>query len=85
MRLTVRKGFISQHTKNTLIIFDTEKSLLYTFNSTAKFIFQKLQKGIQLDQIPLLITKEFKITEKKARKDTEEFIKILEKKGIVDK
>lgn len=70
---------------NSITIFDAEKSLLYTFNNTATFIFDKLKRGIDSKKIITDLAKEFEITEKKAAKDFDEFINTLKSKKLIKK
>lgn len=85
MKLRIRKGLINQRAGNTLIIFDTDKSLLYTFNKTAKFIFESLRKGMTIDSIVKQLTKEFDVSATQAKKDIDRLISTLIKKRIVEK
>lgn len=82
MKLKIQKGYVTQRIGDKITIFDAENSLLLTFNSTATFIFDRLKKGIETEKIITLLTKEFKVTESKAKKDIEEFTKTLITKGL---
>ena len=68
-----------------ITIFDAEKSVLLTFNNTATFIFDQLKKGVDTKKIITELANEFKITEEKAKKDADEFIKTLLLKGLAKK
>lgn len=82
MQINIKKGFINQRTKNSIIIFDTEKSVLLTFNNTATFIFDRLKKGLDDKKIIDDLISEFEVTEEIAKKDINDFIKTLLSKGL---
>ena len=71
------KGHITQHTDNSIVIFDTKKSILHTLNNTAMYIFDKLKKGANIEKIVLDFSKDFGVSEKKAEQDITEFIDML--------
>ena len=81
-KIKILKGNITQRTKDSIVIFDAEKSLLQTFNATATFIFDRLKSGEEVKEIARELTKEFDITEKKAEQDIRDFIQILISKGF---
>ncbi|PIZ96237.1 MAG: hypothetical protein COX79_05575 [Candidatus Levybacteria bacterium CG_4_10_14_0_2_um_filter_36_16] len=85
MKIKIVKGFITQRMGDKITIFDAEKSVLLTFNNTATFIFDQLKKGVDTKKIITELANEFKITEEKAKKDADEFIKTLLLKGLAKK
>jgi len=82
-RFKIHKGFITQKMGSKLIIFDAEKSVLYTLNETAAYIFSKLKLGWEEKKIVESMAKRYKIEEKKAEKDVGELLTDLEKKKII--
>lgn len=83
-KLKFRKGFISQKTGSKITIFEGEKSLLYTLNNSASLIFENLKKGKDKDKIITLMLKKYDIDVKEARKDYDDFIANLKKKGFIE-
>lgn len=81
----INKGFIVQKMGKDLVIFDGEKSVLYTFNETAAFIFQKLKKGLTDKEIAKVLAKKYKIGEAEAAKDAKDLIRDLLDKKIIKK
>lgn len=79
----INKGFIVQKLGEKTVIFDGEESVLYTFNETASFIFQKLKLGLEKEEIVKRIAKRFNVQEVRARKDFDELIKDLLNKKII--
>ncbi|MCL4339326.1 PqqD family protein [Patescibacteria group bacterium] len=79
----INKGFIVQKLDDTTVIFDGEKSTLYTFNSTATFIFQKLKSGNDRRKIVSLLARKYGISEKKAQNDFNMLLTDLLSKKII--
>jgi hypothetical protein len=79
----INKGIIVQKLDKKTVIFDGEKSLLFTFNETASHIFNLLKKGKTEEEISASLVKRYEITEKMAEKDLKEIITDLRKKKII--
>ncbi len=79
----INKGFIVQKLDNKTVIFDGEESVLYTFNETASFIFQKLKKGFNDKEIIKAVVKKYKVKETRVANDLKEIIADLRKKKII--
>jgi len=77
------KGLIQQKLGDKTVIFDGEESVLYTFNETASFIFQKLKLGWEEEKIIKTLVKKYQIKEKRAEKDVNDLISDLLKKKII--
>ncbi len=83
MRYSINKGVIVQKMGNKTVIFDGEASVLYTFNETASFIFQKLKLGWELAEIEAAMVKRYGISPEKARADLSALLGDLSAKKIV--
>ncbi len=83
MKYKIKKGFIIQKLDEKAVIFDSEESILYTLNETATFIFQKLRRGLDKEQIIQALVKKYQIEEKRASEDVDEFIFALKEKKII--
>lgn len=80
----VLKGFISEKLdKDKTMIYDQDRSLLFTFNKTATFIFEKIKKGFDDRKIIEELLKKYNVEEKIARKDVVAIIKKLKVKKII--
>lgn len=79
----INKGFVIEKIEKKITIFDPEESVLYTFNETASFIFQKIKSGLDKNEIIKKIIKRYQISREKAEKDFEELISDLKKKKII--
>jgi len=80
---SIKKGFIVQKLGNKTVIFDGEKSLLYTFNETASFIFAKLKKNWTVRQIIDGMVKKYQQKPEKITADVRQNIKELKAKKII--
>lgn len=83
MKHKINKGLISQQLEDKTVIFDSNKSILYTFNETASFIFKKLKQGHEERVIIKDVVKRYQIKEEKAKKDLKELVSDLKKKKII--
>ncbi len=83
MKYKINKGFIVQKIGNNLTVFDGEKSDLISFNGVGTVIFEKIKKGWDADRIVEEIMNKYSVDEKRAKKDTEEFIMQLKKNKII--
>ena len=83
MKYKANKGLIDQKLENKTVIFDSDESILYTFNETASFIFKKLKKGLSEEEIIQNLVKRYYIKEEKVKKDFRELISELKKKAII--
>ena len=81
-KIIIIKGIVSQKTGNSITIFDTENSLLYKFNGTATFLFERIKKGDDYKIIIEDMIKKFSIDKSLAEKDLTLFIDELISKGI---
>ncbi len=81
-------GFDMFKTEVTLsdsgFLFDHSTGLTYSLNPTGQFIFLKLQSGLEPEKIITLITEEFAVDEITARKDMDDFYRLLKEMGIVE-
>lgn len=83
MKYKINKGFIVEEEDGNTVIYDSSNSVLYTFNSTASYIFKRLKQGKKQKEIVNLMVKQYKITEKKATEDFDDLISKLLKNKII--
>ncbi len=83
MKYKINKGIISQKLDEKMVIFDGEESVLYTFNETASFIFQKLKRGWPEEKIIDSLVKKYQVKEERVRKDFKELVDDLKRKKII--
>ena len=82
-KIKINKGFIIQKMDNMITIFDGEKSVLYTFNKTATFIFEKIKSGLEPEKIIEDMRKKYAIKKDRAKKDLDELVNDLISKKII--
>ena len=83
MKITVNKGFISRKLGGKTVIFDGEKSLLFTLNETATLIYKKLVYGWDINQISDFLVKKYGLNKKQADKDIRNLVSDLQRKKII--
>lgn len=83
MKYKVNKNCIFQKLDNSLVGFDIDNSILYSFNETAEFIFKKLKKGIDEKEIAVLLAQKYEVDPKTALKDITRLLKDLKKNKIL--
>lgn len=83
-KFKIDQGIIAQKTGGKITIFDGEKSILYSFNDSASFIFNKIKMGKNKEIIIASMIKKYKIDKDTAQNDLEEFINDLKKRKIID-
>ena len=77
------KNFVIDKVDGKTTIFDVEGSVFYSFNETGSYIFSLLRKHKKKEEIINLLVKKYKISEKKARGDVDDFVKKLQKNKIL--
>lgn len=83
MKYKLNKGFITQKLDEKTVIFDGSSSILYTFNKTASYIFEKIKKGWETEKIIDQIVKSYPVKREQAEKDFMELVSDLKKKKII--
>ncbi len=81
----INKGHIIEKLENKIIIFDGEKSVLYTLNETASFIFRKIRLSWEKEKIITSLIEKYGIKREKAQVDFEDLLKDLLSKKIITK
>jgi len=65
-------------------IFDPENGISYTVNETGLFVLQKLQQGMQQDEIIKELCDEYNVSSEQGRSDLEHFVAMLEALDLVN-
>jgi len=82
-KFKINKGFITQKLGKKLVVFDSKKSVIYTLNETASFIFQKIKSGWNKEKILNKIEEKYDVTSKRAMKDYDKIIADLLNRKIL--
>ena len=83
MKYKVNKGFITQKLDNKTVIFDSDNSVLYSFNETASYMFSKIKIGWEKEKIIEQIIKQYLVKKERAEKDFIQLVSDLKKKKIL--
>jgi len=83
MKYKVNKGFITQKLDNKTVIFDSDNSVLYSFNETASYMFCKIKIGWEKEKIIEQIIKQYLVKKERAEKDFIQLVSDLKKKKIL--
>ncbi len=79
----MNKGFIVQKTGIETTIFDSDDSILYTFNNVGADILEQIKRGNELEKIVIKIVKKYQIEKEKAKKDVTDFMQELLRLKII--
>ena len=82
-KIKINKGFITQKSGKKLTIFDPEASIVYSFNETAAFIFERIKRDSTVGEIIEKVCKKYDVSKDKAQSDVSEFLNTLVKNKIV--
>jgi len=82
MKYKINNDIITHRIDNLLVGIDSKKSLLYTFNETAEFIFNKVKLGWEEEKIVLTLAKKYEVTLPTVKKDVKALIKDMIKNKI---
>lgn len=81
-KILIKKHFVEEKIEGGTTLFDVETSTFYSFNESGSLIFGLLKKGKPVDYIASSLVKKYSISEKKAKKDVDDFIDELLKNKI---
>ncbi len=87
--MKVKKDFIVRRVMDDVILVpvgssDSKFNGLITTNELGAFIWKRITKGYDTDEIVKAILNEYDTNEQQARSDVEEFVATLRKNGIIE-
>lgn len=86
MRINKSRNIASRVINNEAYIVVPGQSMLYRLNEVGTFIWEILKEdGIEKNEIINKVKEEYDVSVLRAKKDIDEFISNLMKKGILDK
>lgn len=83
MRYKIRNNLIIGRNNGKIDIFIPEKSIVFSLNETASFIFEKIKKGIDNKIIIKSLTKKYCIEDEQALIDLKSILQIFKKKKLI--
>jgi len=84
IRYKIKKGLVVNTIGQRITIFDSEQSLLYSFNTSASYVFKKIKQKKTSEEIVKGLVKKFSIKNEKAQKDFDLLINDMKKKKIIE-
>jgi hypothetical protein len=86
--LKIKDGFLLKEVAGNFVVVPVGSNLvdfsaMITINETGAFLWEHLQNETNIEALVEKLTKEYDIDKETARKDTEEFIKILAENNII--
>lgn len=83
MKYKVNKNIVLQKIDKGIAAFDVDRSLLYTFNETAGFIYKKIKQGWEEEKIVLALAKKYDAVLPTIEKDVKVLVKDMLKNKII--
>lgn len=83
VKIKINKNLLFEKIDDQLVCFDSDKSIIYYFNNTAKEIFLLIKKNKTKKEIVDIFLKKYQINEKQLVNDIEFFLNELRKKKII--
>lgn len=77
------KDLVVDKIDGEISIFSIDDSTLYSFNKSGSDIFEMIKKGQNKKTIAKIMSKKYDISEKKAEKDVDDFLRNLSKNKII--
>lgn len=65
-------------------IVNTKTSMMHELDETATFIWQQISKKTDSSKVVEKLCKVYDVSESKAKKDVEDFLNLLVKKGLIE-
>ncbi len=82
-KIKINSGFLFEEINDQLVCFDSNRSIIYYFNETAKEIFLLIKKNKTKIEIIELFLKKYQVEKNNFVKDFESFLNDLKKKKII--
>ena len=80
--MKLKKGIILQKLGDTFVAYDNENSIMHELNEEGYLILSGIENGKKKAQIVKSIVESFKVSKSEAKKDLEDFLKVLKKKNL---
>lgn len=83
MKYQINKDLLIEEVNKETMIYDSDRSIFYSFNDTARFIIKDIKSGKAIEEIVVRLTEKYGIEKTKAKNDLNEFLDLLLSKKIV--
>ena len=82
-KFKIRKSTLKTKIEDTLVILNTDSGKYIELNPSASFIFEQIEKGMNVEEIEEEITKIYEVKRELVTSDLNTFIKEATKVGII--
>ncbi len=83
MKYQINKDLLIEEVDKETMIYDSDRSIFYSFNDSARFIIKDIKSGKAIEEIVTRLTKKYGIEKTKAKNDLDEFLRLLLNKKII--
>lgn len=85
--MKLKEGFILREVASQTVVLptgsDLDLNMMITLNSTGKFLWERLEKGAEVDELVNALLSEYDVDEATARASVESFVGKLESNGFL--
>lgn len=86
--MKLKHGFIMREIAGEIIVVpsgdELNLNMMITLNGTGKFLWQHLEKGVEMDELVQEMLKEYDVDEQTARAGAERFVNKLKERGFLE-
>tara|TARA_B100000989_G_scaffold129691_1_gene96328 strand:+ start:222 stop:479 length:258 start_codon:yes stop_codon:yes gene_type:complete len=82
--ININENLFSTEINDTLIILNTDTGSYLELNSSAKFIWEKIEQEENYQNVLKAITEEYELSETEAKKSLDKFLLKASKKNLLD-
>lgn len=86
--MKIKNGFIMREVAKQTVVLpsggDLDLNMMITLNGTGKFLWERLEKGAELDDLVSALLVEYDVDEQTARKSAEVFVEKLNANGFLE-
>lgn len=83
MKYQINKDLLIEEVNKETMIYDSDRSIFYSFNDSARFIIKDIKSGKVIEEIVVRLAEKYGIEKTKAKNDLDEFLDLLLSKKIV--
>ena len=83
MYINPENGLSIRRIENEIFIYDSNRSLIHTFNATGVFLWDQIEKGLTREEIVTNLTDTYAVDQSSAETDVDAFIATLRSAGLV--
>ena len=85
--MKLKEGFILREVAGQIVVLpsgdDLDLNMMITLNDTGKFLWERIEKGAEVDELVAALLGEYDVDEANARAGVERFVAKLENNGFL--